>query len=392
MLRLVSYSDPPFVNDCFESVTKSAACPLPGVDIEYTITLLTMLGLPFRFIKVNGTEARDALASGSGDLTGHVTKISDKLHASFHVSFPVVVDKTVVVMQKQLQTTMRSSFIASADWKTWVAIVVTTSILGLFALINCRVLQLPLAQRMTSLTFVVWSIIGGVLLETGASFMTVNLVAPSQTLVDRFDSLPSLKSCVQERQCRLAYLSTYRNTSLNDNFFWAVNLSQKTLEEERLLTTVTSREELAEFVSSDETHIGLDYLSATEFYMTNYCNLWIKHFSGVSSQSFGYFSKNATLIKHLTGLITASSLQEYYGYLVKKYLARGRERKTCNRGSAGPTFEPLSLIKLVEAFLLLIGGSVAAVVSLLFRHLLERHWGKPILRSKESESPETAAI
>jgi hypothetical protein len=118
-------------------------------------------------------------------------------------------------------------------------------------------------------------------------------------------------------------------------------------------------------VAGPSGHVGLDFETVAEFYTFNYCDLKIVRFPEVSSLLFGHFSKNATLIDQLSRLLTVSPVQEHYGFLVRKYLTKGGPRKACVRGSEKPQFEPISLIKLADAFLLLLGGSVAAAVSLL---------------------------
>jgi hypothetical protein len=118
MLKLATYIDPPYVTDCFERAFTKGGCPLPGIEIEFLATLLTMLRLPYSLSAIESSEVTAAVANVTIDLPGTTMQLTPELQASFHLTSPVVVDRAVLVIQKQLKMTVRSSFFASADWKT----------------------------------------------------------------------------------------------------------------------------------------------------------------------------------------------------------------------------------------------------------------------------------
>jgi hypothetical protein len=368
MMKVVSFADPPFVAECFEQAWRGNGCPMPGIEIEYIGMLLTMLQLPFTLSAMNSSsDVQVAITNGSATIAGNAAPLTPELQASFEVTYPVIVDKSALIIRKEVQEAVQSSFLASADWNTWVAIVVTTGVLGLFARFVSRVLQLPMAKQMTSLTFVFWSIIGGFLLDTGASFMTVNLVTPTTTTVELLSSIADLRTCVLARTCHLVYHSAYINTSVHENFFRVAGLNQSLLTNQGLIGTVNTREELAEFVAADSHNVGLDFESVTDFYTVNYCKLKVKSFPEVASILFVFYSNNKSLINQLSRLQAANPLQQYYCFLLRKYMTRGEMKNRCDERPESVQFKPISLIKLADAFFFLLGGNMAAGVTLLWQ-------------------------
>jgi hypothetical protein len=362
----VAIVDPPYATGCFEAYGNDTSCNMPGVEVEYMMILMTMMKLPCRLEKRRTAGSMlQAIEDREADMTAYTLALTHELHANYSTTAPIVQDKIVLIVRRHVETIFRSSFFLSAPWTLWAAAVGITISLGTWLLLLSRMPSFQVTRKISWLAFVLWSLIGGVLLETSANFMTVNLVAPSQWSVPLFEDLRELRACVLAGRCRLAGLSAYNNTNNYRSFSDVAGIGLGHVQ------FLDSRKELAAFVAASEGNVGLDLDSVSSFYTSHFCDqLEIRRFSEFSSLLFVYIASDEALSSRLSLFISATSFRELYGVLVGNYLAIN-ETQGCKSQEKNLHFRPISLEKVYEAFLFLIGGHLAGVATLVY--LLLRH-------------------